>query len=175
MPAIDMNIEKWSISRKLAVVMPIVIIIGVFLPWYSMSYEVTTHGYTQRTLIIEKGTEYTEAMSIIFASLFALFFLVLGYEVALNMPSNRLRINEILAIMFGFLVFVNTLIIANEISEDMAQKRAQIQGLATISGGVGYGLYICIIGAFLLMLFSFLSWKEKTMPEEESREDAVED
>jgi len=142
------DVSKWSWNKKLASLMCLVILIGVFLPWTVYTYEFGTE-----TAMKISGTEYSAWGWFVLAILFSIFFILTGYEITAETDSGRIRVNELLACMLGFLVFIYSL-----------QGLNRIRAAASRTGplSVGSGIYLIVIGSFLFMVFSYLLWKENT-------------
>lgn len=153
---------KWGIFKIAVVVLCLLIVVGVFLPWSWFETKTKVSGVVETTVRKEAvGTDWTDSWLIFFAALFSLFFVFLNYNINLNIENRPRRINELLSGMFAFLIFADSAVCANKINKDIGEATVST-GYANVSGGIGAGLWIIVISSFLLMIFSFLLWKQRT-------------
>lgn len=112
----------------------ILVLVGCVLPWLSVSY--TLLGVPLSISLSGFG---------IWQGLLALIFGILG----LIMAVLRKKVTSILALVFGILALLMIVLAMMEIGAVTAQY--QLLGYAGISIGMGFGIYIALIGAILLM------------------------
>lgn len=147
---------KWGIVKIIAVVLCLLIIVGVFLPW--SWYEVKTTGVTVHHESVGID-DYSESYMIIFATLFSLLFIFLSYNINVSISNKPQRINELLSGLLALLIFLDSANMARIISKQAANVRA---GSTSVSMGIGSGIWLIVISSFLLMIFSFLLWKQRS-------------
>ncbi len=163
---------KWSWWKKLACLMVLLLIIGVFLTWGKTEVLV---GDTVNTATSHNGMDWTEGWSLVFTGLFAGFFLITGYTIYVNKDGEELRINELLTGMLAFIAFINAAKVYSTHKESAGEV---IQGSVTVTTSIGVGVYLILAASFLLMVFSYLLWKEMSNPkpvEAVAEEDIVEE
>ena len=149
---------KWGLVKIVSVLLCILIIVGVFLPW--AWYETKTAGTT--THYDSTGIDdYSQAYTIIFSALFSLLFIFLSYNININIQDGAKRINELFSGMLALLVFLDSANLARIISK-RASETSMSTGSYSTSIGVGSGLWLVVISSFLLMIFSFLLWRQKS-------------
>lgn len=166
---------KWGWIKTISVLLCILIIVGVFLPWFWVEGKAEVLGHEKTDHYDSIGiNDYPASYPIIFSALFCFFFIFFNYDVNININRPR-RVNELFPIMFAFLIFVYCVSLASKINEEISKYSnyptstggsitvlgKTYTGSAAISGGVGTGFVLIATCSFLLMIFSFLLWKQK--------------
>ncbi|MDI6917930.1 MAG: helix-hairpin-helix domain-containing protein [Thermoplasmatales archaeon] len=168
---------KWGIVKTISVLLCILIIVGVFLPWFWVEGEVQVLGQEKTEHYDSIGiNDYPASYPIIFSSLFCLFFIFLSHDINININKPR-RINELFPGMLAFLIFVYCISLASKINEEISKYTSKYPTSVSesvtvlgktysagysIDGGVGSGFVLIAVSSFLLMIFSFLLWKQKS-------------
>ncbi|MCG2827326.1 MAG: helix-hairpin-helix domain-containing protein [Thermoplasmatales archaeon] len=164
---------KWGWVKTISVLLCILIIIGVFLPWFWVEGKAQVLGQEKIDHYDSIGIDdYPASYPIIFSALFCLFFIFFKPDISID----KRRINELLTIPFAFLVFTYCISLASKINEEISKYTSQYPTSAgesvtvlgktysagySIDGGVGTGFVMIAASSFLLMIFSFLLWKQK--------------
>jgi hypothetical protein len=151
----------WSLWKKLAALMALLLMVGVFLNWGTLEVDVDIGNV--HTVTTQNGIDWTEGPTIVLSGLFAAFFLITGYPMSLYKDGKHIRMNELLAGLMGFLAFVNAAKIYAEHAESV-EKLNETTAYSTVTYTIGAGVYLIVAASFLLMIFSFLLWREKCAP-----------
>ncbi|MBU4190227.1 MAG: helix-hairpin-helix domain-containing protein [Candidatus Thermoplasmatota archaeon] len=168
---------KWGWVKIISVLLCILIIVGVFLPWFWVEGKAQVLGQEKIDHYDSIGiNDYPASYPIIFSALFCLFFIFFNYDINIDMGNKPRRINELFPIIFAFLVFVYCISLASKINEEISKysnyptsagESVTVLGKTytasvIISGGVGTGFVLIATCSFLLMIFSFLLWMQKS-------------
>ena len=164
---------KWGLVKIISVLLCILIIIGVFLPWFWVEGKAEVLGHEKTEHYDSVGiNDYPASYPIIFSALFCLFFIFFKPDINID----KRRINELFPISFAFLVFTYCISLASKINEEISRysnyptsggESVTVLGKTysagySIDGGVGTGFVMIAASSFLLMIFSFLLWKQKS-------------
>lgn len=169
---------KWGIVKIISVLLCILIIVGVFFPWFWVEAKVQISGYEKIDHYDSVGiNDYPASYPIIFSALFSLLFIFLSYDININVPNKPRRINELFSGIFAFLIFMYCVSLAYKVNEEISKYTSRYptsasesitllgktySGSASINGGVGAGFVLIAASSFLLMIFSFLLWRQKS-------------
>jgi len=164
---------KWGWVKTISVLLCVLIIVGVFLPWFWVEGKAQVLGHEKIDHYDSVGiNDYPASYPIIFSALFCLFFIFFKLDINID----KRRINELLTIPFAFLVFTYCISLASKINEEISKysnyptsagESVTVLGKTytasvIISGGVGTGFVLIATCSFLLMIFSFMLWKQKS-------------
>lgn len=163
---------KWGWVKIISVLLCILIIVGVFLPWFWVEGKAQVLGHEKIEHYDSVGiNDYPASYPILFSALFCLFFIFFKPDINID----KRRINELLPIPFAFLVFTYCVSLASKINEEISKysnyptsagESVTVLGktysaVYSIDGGVGTGFVMIAASSFLLMIFSFLLWKQR--------------
>jgi len=161
----DTPVSQWGILKIVTVVLCLAILTSPFLPqyWYQ---EETINPVTLEVIDTEdKNVNGFDDDSLggasngqlyIICSLFVLVFIFIGHEITIDIQGKKQRINELLSMSFAFIMFVHSASFAWWLTDLMDDQYKD--------AGVGVGVSLVVFCSLILMLTTYLLWRERERP-----------
>jgi hypothetical protein len=154
---VSLEIEKpstWSIGKKLGILAIIFLLVGPFLPYVVTEYKVgdTVEGTEEDSYFNFEWAGLWMLLPLISAILIALI-LYIKSEIYLVQDEKQVQIKPFIFMMWGFWFFISYLADAVRIGD------SQDYGEFSWSQYAGIGLWMIVLGFFLMMLIGFLEWR----------------
>ncbi len=162
----DTPVSQWGILKMLTVVLCLAIFVSPFLPqyWYE---EETRHAITLEVIDTEdKDVNGFDDDSVggasngqlyVLCSMFILGFIFIGHEISVEIRGDKQRINELLAMAFAFVMFVHSASFSWWLADQLEDQYTD--------AGVGVGVYLVVFCSLILMLTTYLLWRERERPD----------
>ncbi len=148
---------EWGIIKIIVVLLCVGLFFAPFLPWMWEDNEIFDFNKEWDGLDDDMYANPSISYTVWLITLFALIFLFIGYEISIDIDGDRKRMNELIAAMLFFILFILSASFyykLNDISEDWASQSG-------VDVGVGIGLVLVVIAAFLNMILCTVLWKQK--------------
>jgi len=161
----DTPVSEWGIVKILTVVLCFAIFVSPFLPQYWYEEEITNPITLEVVDTEDKDVNGFDDESIggasngqlyILCSLFILTFIFIGHEITIDIQGKKQRINELLSMAFATIMFVHSASFAWWFTDQMDDQY--------VDAGVGLGVYLVVFCSLILMLTTYLLWRERERP-----------